>query len=73
MAWAELHTPMYADMEYLVRIHEPLEELLVVERGLVLCQARVLTHGETLGIELISGAVTWKCSAGDFRRNYDAN
>ena len=35
MAWAELHTPMYADMEYLVRIHEPLEELLVVDRGLV--------------------------------------
>lgn len=46
---SELRTLAYCERETLVNAHEPLEELLVLERGLVLCDAKVMSSGDTIG------------------------
>jgi len=59
----ELRTLAYCERETLVNAHEPLEELLVLERGLVLCDAKVMSSGDTIGLDMIKGECYWQHSA----------
>ena len=42
---------------------EPQEELFVIEQGLVLCDARVRHSTDPIGVEILTGGLTWRYSA----------